>query len=137
MLKLLFAAGGLIVLGLLGLGYGSEPRSAVPAAASNPASPPPTAAPNEVSLELTDAALTDQLNARLGGQSLGETPLGPAALGRVAVEFRAGEVLTSGEAQLGGTSVPLDITSTIDLQAGKPLVFVHEARAAGVSLPQA
>lgn len=134
MLKLLVAAGALLALGLYSLGAGSTPRSAEPTAVS-PTSPLPTAASNEVSLEVTDAALTDQLNARLDGESLGDTPLGPASLRHVAVEFRPGQVLTTGEAQAGATSVPLSITSTVDLQAGKPLVVVQEARAAGLALP--
>jgi hypothetical protein len=135
MLKLLFAAGGLVLLGLYGLGYGSTPRPAVPVVAPNPTAPLPTPAPNEFSVEVTDAALTEQLNARLAGQSLGDTPLGPASLRRVGVEFRNSQVLTSGDAQVGATSVPLSLSSTIDLVAGKPVVAVHEASAAGFPLP--
>jgi hypothetical protein len=137
MLKLLIIAGGLVALGLYGLGFGTPSRPAVPSSAGvSPTSPLPTPSANEVSLELTDAALSDQMNARLDGQALGDTPLGPATLRHLAIEFRSGQVLTTGEAQVSGQSVPLSITSTIDLQAGKPVVAVQDARAAGVPLPE-
>jgi hypothetical protein len=120
-----------------GSGFGSSSRSAQPAAAPNPTSPLPTPARNEVSLELTDAALTDQLNARLAGQALGDTPLGPASLRHVSVEFRNGQALATGEAQAGSTSVPLSVSSTIDLRDGQPVVVVHTATASGLALPAA
>src|ERR671927_1545057 len=100
MLRLLIAAGALLVIALSSFGARSPPP---PSPAPNPTSPLPTPAPNEESLELTDAALTDQLNARLAGQPLGDTPLGPASLRHVSVEFRNGQVLTSGEALAGRT----------------------------------
>jgi hypothetical protein len=135
-LRVLLAVGALVVLGLSSFGLGSAgSRSTAPAAAPNPTSPLPTPAANEVSLELTDTALTDQLNTQLVGQPLGDTPLGPASLRHVSVEFRNGQVLTSGEALAGSTSVPLSISSTIDLQAGRPVVRVHDATASGVPLP--
>jgi hypothetical protein len=137
MLRVLLATGALVVVALSSFGSGSTPRSVPPAVAPNPTAPLPTAAPDEVSVEVTDTALTDELNARLAGQPLGDTPLGPASLRHVSVEFRNGQVLTSGEAGLGGgsTSVPLSISSTIDLRDGRPVVVVHEASAAGAALP--
>lgn len=142
MLRIILAVGALVVVALSSFasgssGAGSSSRSAPSEAVPNPTSPLPTPAPDEVSIEVTDTALTDQLNARLAGQSLGNTPLGPASLRRIAVEFRNGQVLTSGDAQAGSTSVPLSISSTIDLQDGRPLVVVHDATAAGVPLPPA
>jgi hypothetical protein len=135
-LKLLLAIGALVVVGLSSFGVGSSgSRSTPPAAAPNPTSPLPTPAPNQVSLELTDTALTDQLNAQLVGQPLGDTPLGPASLRHVSVEFRNGQVLTSGEALAGSTSVPLNISSTIDLRDSQPVVVVHDATASGLPLP--
>jgi hypothetical protein len=133
-LRLLLAIGALVVVGLSAFGS-SATRSTTPAAAPNPTSPLPTPAPNEVALEVTDTALTDQLNAQLVGQPLGDTPLGPASLRHVAVEFRNGQILTTGEALAGSTSVPLSITSTIDLQAGQPVVVVHDATASGFPMP--
>jgi hypothetical protein len=132
-LRILLAIGALVVVGLSS--FGSPSRSPAPLTVPNPTSPLPTPAPNEVSVEVTDAALTDQLNARLGGQVLGDTPLGPASLRSVTVEFSNGQVLTTGEAQAGRTTVPVTATSTIDLQDGQPVVVVHDATAAGVSLP--
>jgi hypothetical protein len=135
-LKLLLAIGALVVVGLSSFGVGSSgSRSTPPTAAPNPTSPLPTPAPNQVSLELTDTALTDQLNAQLVGQPLGDTPLGPASLRHIAVEFRNGQVLTSGEALAGSTRVPLNISSTIDLRDSQPVVVVHEATASGLPLP--
>jgi hypothetical protein len=135
MLRFLLAAGAIVVVALSS--FGSASRSTSPVAVPNPTSPLPTPAPNEVSLEVTDAALTQQLNARLVGQSLGDTPLGPASLRSVTVEFRNGQVLTTGEAQAGPTTLPLSVESTIDLQDGQPVVLVHDATAAGVPLPPA
>ena len=136
MLRVLLTIGALALVGLFSFGLGSSASSSrPPETRPNPTSPLPTPAANEVSLEVTDAALTDQLNAQLVGQPLGDTPLGPASLRHVAVEFRNGQVLTSGEALAGSTSVPLSVSSTIDLRDGQPVVVVHEATASGLPLP--
>src|SRR5919202_923656 len=135
MLRVLLATGALVVVALSSFGSGSTPRSVPPAVAPNPTAPLPTAAPDEVSVEVTDTALTDELNARLAGQPLGDTPLGPASLRHVSVEFRNGQVLTTGEALAGSTSVPLRVSSTIDLRDGQPVVVVHDASASGLPMP--
>jgi hypothetical protein len=44
-------------------------------------------------------------------------------------------MLTTGDAQVGGASLPLAISSGVDLRAGRPVVKVHDATAGGVSLP--
>ena len=134
MLRLLFVAGLLVVIALAAFNAGS-PRSAFPTVVPGPTNPPPTPAPDEVAVEITDATLTEQLNARLSGQPIGDTPLGPASLRRLNVELHPGQMLTTGDAQIGATTVPLTITSGVDLRNGRPVVVVHDARAGNVPLP--
>lgn len=132
MLKLIVVV---IALVLAGLWYvGGSP--AVPRDSDRPA-PPPTPAASELSVELTQETLTERMNQRLAGQPLGETPLGPATLSRLTAQLKPGQILATGDAQVLGTSVPVSVTGHVDMQAGKPLVVIDDARAASVPLPSA
>jgi hypothetical protein len=97
--------------------------------------PPPTPRTGELSFELTEATLAERLNQRLAGQPLGETPLGPATLTRLTTKLKPGQILATGDAQVAGTSVPVAVTGHLDIQDGRPLVSISDARAAGVPLP--
>jgi hypothetical protein len=124
-----------IVLVLAGMWYvGGSP--AVPQDTDRPA-PPPTPGASELSVELTQATLTERLNQRLAGQPLGDTPLGPATLTRLTTQLNPGQILATGDAQAGGASVPVSLTGHVDMQAGRPMVIISDARAAGVPLPSA
>lgn len=135
-LKLLIGAAVLTLVGLGILSSTSRPATPSPTpAAQAPPAPPP--ASGEERIELTQSALTDRLTQRLVGQPMGSTPLGSATLTRVSAQLTNGQMLTTGDAQVGSTSVPVSITGHMDLQSGRPLVIVQDARAAGVPLPDA
>jgi hypothetical protein len=131
MLRTLFAA--VLLLAASGCGLIS---SSSPTDTNTSAAPAPTARPDEVSFELTEDQLTERLNQRLAGQSLGQTPLGTATLQRIEAEVQNGQVLANGAAAVAGQTVPVTLAGHVDLQGGKPIVVVSDANAAGVPLPQ-
>jgi hypothetical protein len=129
----------IVVLAALALGavgyvstQHSAPPPATPVAAQAPAA---NAAAGEQRLEITEQTLTERLNQRLVGRTLGNTPLGPATLTNLAAKLTSGQMVTTGDAQVGSTSVPVSVTSHIVVQGGRPLVVVDDARAAGIPLP--
>jgi hypothetical protein len=132
MLKLLFA--GLLVV-LAGLWY-VRASPAVPEGMRQYA-PPPTPTAGEVSVELTEAALSDHLTQRLVGQSLGETPLGRATLTSLTTQLRPNQLFATGDASVGGRTVPIMVAGHVDMESGRPLAVVSDASAAGLSLPAA
>jgi hypothetical protein len=135
-LKLLIAAAAVILLGLGGLSAArGGPLGAVPA---SPTQTAPTPAAGEQSFEITEAQLTDALSRRLGGQPLGNTPLGTATLQRLNVHLRNNsnnQIQADGDARVGSGTVPVQMTSHVDVQDGRPLVVVSDARAAGMPVP--
>jgi hypothetical protein len=133
MVKLLLVVGLVVVVAGLWFVRGS---AVVPDSASQVA-PPPTAASGEVTVELTEAALSNHLNEQLAGQPLGDTPLGKATLTRLTTQLRPNQLVANGDAQVAGKSVPVTMTGHVDMESGRPLAIVSEASAAGVPLPSA
>lgn len=131
MLKVLLV---LAVVVLAGLFYvrGAAP---VPEGTSQFA-PPPTAAAGEVSVELTQAALSSRLSEQMVGQPLGNTPLGQATLTSLSAELKPNQLLATGDAQVAGKSVPVSMTGHVDMQGSRPLAVVSDVRAAGVPMPE-
>jgi hypothetical protein len=124
-----------VVLGTVGYTFTRQPASAVPTSVGQVARA--TAAPGEQRLELTEQTLTDQLNQRLAGQPLGDTPLGPATLTHLTAQLKPEQLVTNGDAAVGSTSVPVSITSRMSVQSGRIVVDVLDATAAGLPLPDA
>lgn len=98
--------------------------------------PPPTAAPDETALVLDEATLSDRLNSAVAGQSLGDTPLGPATARDLAVQLRDGQVRVTGQAQAGGASLPVSIAGVVRVESEQPVVEVREAKVGSISLPE-
>ncbi len=137
MVRLLLAAALLIVLGGLTVRF-TNGRLLGPASdPGNPggAAPMSAAAPTQVTYELPEAALTDQVNQRLAGQQIGNTPLGPATLRRLTLHLRGGRILADGDAQVAGAVLPVSLTGSLAAQAGHPVVTLQEATVAGVAVP--
>jgi hypothetical protein len=93
-------------------------------------------ATQEVVLQYDQAALTRDAQANLVGQRVASTPLGDATVQSVQVQLGNNQVMASGQAQVGGFSVPYTITGTVSVQQGRPRVQVSDARAGGFNLPQ-
>lgn len=106
--------------------------------------PLPTAGPSRavtvegdsMRLELDNATLTAQLNGLLAGRSLGETPLGPASAGELAVQVREGQVVAEGSARAGLASLPVSLTFGVEAREGRLVVSLREGRLGGVPLPE-
>jgi hypothetical protein len=131
LLKLLLGA-TLIVLAVLGfIGHpGTGPVD------QSPFTPPaPTAAARDQTVVITEAMLDDALTHQLVGHPLGSTPMGPATLQRVQTHLGNGQIQANGDARVGTSTVPVSISSRVDLENGKPVVTVQDARAAGVPVP--
>jgi len=139
--RLLLAAVLLIVLGGLTvrftngrlLGPASDPGN--PGGTAPISAAAPAAAPTQVTYELAEAALTDQVNQRLASQQIGSTPLGPATLRRLTLHLRGGRILADGDAQVAGTVLPVSLAGSLAAQAGHPVVTLQEATVAGVAVP--
>lgn len=103
--------------------------------------PPPTPAltpgraPGEVTVELDEATLTQQANASLAGQSLGDTPLGPAAVRSVALQLRDGQIRASGTAQVGPSPLPFSLAGTVTTEGGRMRVTLTDARLSNLPMP--
>jgi hypothetical protein len=132
MVKVLLVVGLVVVVAGLWFVRGS---GAVPESASRVA--PPAPASGEVTVELTERALSDHLNEQLAGQSLGDTPLGKATLTRLTMQLMPNQLVANGDAQVAGKTVPVSMTGHVDMESGRPLASVSEASAAGVPLPSA
>jgi hypothetical protein len=135
LLKLIAAAVALAALAFGTVATRAPAPAAEPGTTTAVAGPPPTPASGEVALEFTEAELTDQLNQRLVGKPLADTPLGAATLTRIATQLRTNEFVTSGDATVGGSNVPISATGHIDVESGRPVVSVTQATAGGVPLP--
>jgi hypothetical protein len=122
----------LVVLGGIAVVSGS---AAMPQGLSRLA-PPPTPRPDELSFELTDSTLTQRLQP-LVGQPLGDTPLGRATLISLSTQIKPNQLVANGEARVGDRTVPVSFAGHVDVQSGRPLVVVSDARAAGIPLPDA
>jgi hypothetical protein len=159
----LFGAAGLIVILAVGIVIGvvSRPladersgRTPVPTVpvTSKPTSAPATPirvqqevlprpiarpAPRDVTLEVTERELADELNARLAGRSLGATPLGDATAETFTATLRGGRVEIGGNARVGLFGAPFLIVGDIRASdGGRPVVRVSDARVGGVPMPE-
>jgi hypothetical protein len=127
---------GIAALTLGAVGYVSTQHSPSALPTLVAAQPPaPNAANGEQRLELTEQTLTERLNQRLVGQPPVNTPLGPAILTHVTAQLKNGQLVTTGDAQVGSTSVPVSVTSHMLVQSSRTVVLVEDARAAGMPLP--
>jgi hypothetical protein len=146
---LLLAAGGLAVRYGLGQPFGIKPlASATPVDAPAtgtrpPARPTPSAgsagsaeASGATSVEVSEALLSERINSRVAGASLGQTPFGAASIKRLGVRVKPDRVEASGDADVAGQEVPVSLGATIDVQAGAPIVTLRDASAAGLPLPE-
>ncbi len=88
-------------------------------------------------IELDQATLSEQANAMLVGQSLADTPLGPATVQEVSVRLEDGRALVSGQVRAGFMTLPASLTVTATVQAGRPLVHVEQLAVGGFGLPDA
>jgi hypothetical protein len=125
----LVAAGGLAVRLGFGQLLGQPPAGPRPADARAPGA-------GELSIDMTEAALTDEVNTRLAGRSLGQTPFGVATVKRLGIRLLPDHVEADGDAAVGPTTVPLSLAGTVSVLSGAPVVSLWQARAAGMPLPE-
>jgi hypothetical protein len=132
-LKLLAAV---VVVAAASFGFLARSGS-TPAQPSAPsaAAPAPAAAPGDQTVVITEAMLDDVLTHQFVGQPLANTPMGPATLQRVQTHLANGQIQANGDAAVGSASVPVSLSSRVDLQNGRPVVTVQDARAAGMPVP--
>jgi hypothetical protein len=133
---------------VLGLGAiwraGTVGQHSAPTGSSGaaPSTAPPGAAvtaptrPGEVTFEITETELSQDLSQQLVGRPLGTTPLGDASIDSINVTLRDGQGVISGDGRLGGVSVPFSSTLTAAPDgAGGVRVSVTAASLSGVALP--
>jgi hypothetical protein len=119
----LIAVGGLAVRFGFGAMLGQPPAT-------------PTPSPGQVSLDVSEAVLTDRLNTTLVGRSLGPTPMGEAAVKHLAIRLTPDRVEADGDAAVGSTTVPVSLGGTVSVLGGVPVVSLKDASANGVPLPE-
>ena len=117
MLKLLAAA---VVIVLAAIGFLMKP-GASPVDRPAPTVVPATPGAGDQTVIITEAMLDD----------------GPATLMSVQTHLANGQIQANGDAAVGSSTVPVSMSSRVDLQNGKPVVTVQDARAAGVPVPDA
>ena len=88
-------------------------------------------------IEVDQETLSEQANAMLVGQSLADTPLGPATVQQVSVQLEDGRALITGQVKAGFMSLPASLTVTATVDAGRPLVHVEQLAVGGFGLPDA
>ena len=128
----LIAAGGLAVRLGFGAELGQPPTSSLEATASAVGTP----GAGQVELDVSQDTLTDQLNSSLAGRSLGDTPMGPAAVKHLDIRLTPDRVEADGDAAVGATTVPVSVGGTVSVLGGAPVVSLKDVSAAGVPLPE-
>jgi hypothetical protein len=93
------------------------------------------AAPGDRTTDITESELTTLLNQQVVGQTIADTPVGPATLEHISAQLRGGRLRADGDASVRSASVPVTMTARFDVENGQPLVIVEDLRVAGVSLP--
>ena len=128
-----------LLLAVAGGGYywytAGENSAPAPTASSGTPVVFPTADSGEVSVEMSQADVSQQLSSTLVGRPLGSTPLGDATLTRVQAQFVPSQILVTGDAAAGSTSVPFTSTATVAAQDGRAVVNVQSANVSGIPLP--
>ncbi|MBV9359259.1 MAG: hypothetical protein JO023_27430 [Chloroflexi bacterium] len=104
-------------------------------ATSTPVPEPTATAVPDVTVTLDEQTLTRALNDKVSGQTLGQTPLGPASASNLAVRLTQGQVGIVGTAQAGGFQFPLTVVATVVADAGRALVHVEQARVGDNDVP--
>lgn len=139
MIRALAIAIVLIVVGGLAVRFGFGTILGQPPASSaqpSPTTATPTASPGQVSVDVSEGALTDRLNSSLVGRSLGPTPMGEAAVKHLAIRLTPDRVEADGDAAVGSTTVPVTLGGTVSVLGGAPVVSLKDASANGVPLPE-
>jgi hypothetical protein len=114
----------------------TTPPSMPTLAATGPPMPAATATTaSDVTVTLDEPTLTRALNDRVSGQTLGQTPLGPASASNLAVRLSQGQVGIVGTAQAGGFQFPLTVVATVVADSGRALVHVQQARVGDNDVP--
>jgi hypothetical protein len=93
------------------------------------------AAPGDRTTDITESELTTLLDQQVVGQTIADTPLGPATLEHISAQLRDGRLRAGGDASVASASVPVTMTARFDVENGQALIIVEDLRAAGVSLP--
>ena len=88
-------------------------------------------------IEVDQATLSEQANAMLVGQSLADTPLGPATIQQISVRLEDGRALIAGLVRAGFMTLPASLTVTATVDADRPLVHVEQLAVGGFGLPDA
>ena len=115
----------------------AAPAAQAPASTTLPAANRTPLGAGDVTFEVDEATLTRQANASFAGQSLGDTPLGPATVRSITVQLRNGAITAGGSAQVGPASLPIAITASLAVDAGRVRVNVTSARVGGFPVPSA
>jgi hypothetical protein len=114
----------------------AAPPTSVPAPSGSSA-PVIQRSGNDVTVRIDEAALTQQANAVLSGQPLGDTPLGPAVARSLSIHLQNGQIVADGTAQVGPATTSANFTATPRAEGGRLQIAVTDAKVGGVSLPAA
>ena len=131
---------GMAARSLLNVDVNPPGQALTAAAPAREADVPPSATPDarrgETQVEIGEAELASELNARLAGQPLGSTPLGEARAESFTVGLRGGKIEVGGSARAGPASVPFSLLGQLAADAtGRPVLRVTDARVSGVPVP--
>jgi hypothetical protein len=111
----------------------AQPPLHAPTAAASPTTAP---APDPEAITLSEAGLTAQANRALAGQTIAETPLGPAVVENLTIRVAEGQILTDGTARAGAVSLPIAASFSVTVVEGRPVVAVRTASLGGIPLPE-
>lgn len=88
-----------------------------------------------VVFEVDERTITQEAQATVVGQDVGETPLGRATVQSIDVVLENGEVVANGQAKVGALTMPYSVVGTVNVMNGRPVVRVTQARAGGFGMP--
>lgn len=100
------------------------------------AGPSPSPGSGEISVTVDEALLTSQLNQRVAGRPLGQTPIGEVTINDLQADAREGILVITGTARAGGASVPVSVNVAFEVQDARPVASVRKARVGDVPLPE-
>jgi hypothetical protein len=126
---------GIVLLSVLSWGVLGHQPDAMELRTQAPTNAIAAAQAGDQTIEVTESELTSALNDQVAGRPVAETPLGTASIQRMSAQLRDGHMRATGNALAGSTSLPVELTASMHVENGRPLVVVDDLRAAGVPLP--
>ena len=91
--------------------------------------------PQALTYQIDAQTLSAQANSWLAGQTVAQTPFGPATLDGITVQLQNGQMKATATATAGSVRMPAQMVATPEVQAGRVVVNLTDAELGSMSVP--